>query len=316
MKSKTQIVLSMSLLLAACVDDGGIAVGTLERDRIELIASVSEVITEIHVREGDVVARGDLLMQQDVRISAAELAALTATSAQAAARVAELERGPRFEKIAEARAVVAGNKSLEVEAAQNFKRVKSLFERKLASQAELDTVAAKHHSSVAAVNAAKEHLNAMENGTTNEELQQAHYALAAARAHVNRSQLLHDKLFIKAPRNGVIDDIVFELGEQPAVGNVLLVMLAEGAPYARVYIPQTFRAGITPGSKLQVHIDGIDSPVSGIVRKISSDPAFTPYYALTERDRSRLAYLAEIELAGERVKTLPAGLPVQVELEP
>lgn len=290
------------------------AVGTLERDRIELPATVSEVIVDIYVAQGDTVSSGQVIMQLDARISQAELAALVATREQSAARVAELERGPRFERIAEGRALVAGSQSLLVEAQHNLMRIQSLFKRGLASQADLDRAEANYKSVGASLSAEQENLRALENGTTTEELQQARQALAVAEANVTRSQLLSDKLSIKAPRDGVVDDIVFKLGEQPKAGDVVAVILASGVPYARVYIPQTHRLKIKPGIHLMVDIDGVDTPVKGVVRKISSDPAFTPYYALTERDRSRLAYLAEIDLLDEFATTLPVGLPVQVDL--
>lgn len=307
-------VLLVCLLLSACVEDTGLALGTLERDRIELPATVSEVITAVYVREGDAVISGQRIMQLDDRISQAELAALVAAMQQSAARVAELERGPRFERVAEGRAQVAGRRSLQVEAEHSLKRIRSLFQQGLASQANLDRTEAIYNSSVAQLEAAQENLKALENGTTSEELQQARQALAVAQANVSRSQLLNAKLAIKAPRNGVVDDLLFKLGEQPGAGEVVAVILGDGTPYARVYIPQSHRALVFPGAELSVHIDGVDSPFKGVVRKVSSDPAFTPYYALTERDRSRLAYLAEIDLNEALVKTLPVGLPVQVDL--
>jgi HlyD family secretion protein len=46
---------------------------------------------------------------------------------------------------------------------------------------------------------------------------------------------------------------------------------------------------------------------------ISSEAVFTPYYSLTERDRSRLAYLAEVELTDIGEQQLPSGMPVRVE---
>jgi HlyD family secretion protein len=45
---------------------------------------------------------------------------------------------------------------------------------------------------------------------------------------------------------------------------------------------------------------------------VASEAAFTPYFALTERDRGHLAYLAEIDLVGETARELPTGLPVEV----
>ena len=49
------------------------------------------------------------------------------------------------------------------------------------------------------------------------------------------------------------------------------------------------------------------------MRSIRSEPSFTPYYALTGDDVSRLSYLAEIEIDDSAdMQALPAGLPVQV----
>jgi HlyD family secretion protein len=51
------------------------------------------------------------------------------------------------------------------------------------------------------------------------------------------------------------------------------------------------------------------------VRRISSEPAFTPYFSLTEHDRSRLSYLTELELEDTAAQKLPAGIPLQVILD-
>jgi len=48
------------------------------------------------------------------------------------------------------------------------------------------------------------------------------------------------------------------------------------------------------------------------VRFVSAEAAFTPYYSLTQKDRSRLAYRAEITLEGAEAAALPTGMPVQV----
>ena len=61
-------------------------------------------------------------------------------------------------------------------------------------------------------------------------------------------------------------------------------------------------------------VNGLDDTLDGRVRWIASEAAFTPYFALTERDRGRLAYEAKIniETSGAR---LPDGVPVEVELD-
>jgi HlyD family secretion protein len=93
-------------------------------------------------------------------------------------------------------------------------------------------------------------------------------------------------------------------------------MLTDGAPYARVFVPEPVRAGVQPGTEATVRIDGTGRDWKGRVRYVSTDAAFTPYYALNEKDRSRLSFLAEIVLTDSEAAALPTGMPVQVTLLP
>jgi HlyD family secretion protein len=103
------------------------------------------------------------------------------------------------------------------------------------------------------------------------------------------------------------------VGERVSPGTSLAVMLANGRPFARVYIPEPWRARLHVGDRRQVKVDGIDKVLTGSLRWVSTDPAFTPYYALNASDRSRLVYAAEFDLEGG--DDLPTGIPVQVFLE-
>jgi HlyD family secretion protein len=49
------------------------------------------------------------------------------------------------------------------------------------------------------------------------------------------------------------------------------------------------------------------------VRYVASEASFTPYYALTQRDRSRFSYVAEIPLVEEAARELTTGLPVEAD---
>ena len=62
-----------------------------------------------------------------------------------------------------------------------------------------------------------------------------------------------------------------------------------------------------------VHVDGLDKTIEGTVTWVSSEAAFTPYYALNQEDRAHLMYLAEIQLPDDYAE-LPSGIPVQVDL--
>ena len=78
-------------------------------------------------------------------------------------------------------------------------------------------------------------------------------------------------------------------------------------------MPEPSRVSISTGDVLEVHVDGLDSAMDGTVRWISDEPSFTPYYGLNKDDRTRLVYLAEVDLP-DSARDLPAGVPVQVKM--
>ena len=106
MKTKTTALITAAFLVTACgeAENPNRVVGELASDRIELTAEFNEPITAIHVVEGEVIASGQLLVEQDSRRAAARLAEAEAALAQQQARLDELVRGPRSEQIAAARA--------------------------------------------------------------------------------------------------------------------------------------------------------------------------------------------------------------------
>jgi HlyD family secretion protein len=104
--------------------------------------------------------------------------------------------------------------------------------------------------------------------------------------------------------------MLYQVGERPPVGSTIAVLLDVSRVYARIYVPEYLRAQVRPGKVLQVSVDGVAEVLSGTVSWVSSDASFTPYFALTEHDRSRLSYLAEVDVAG--AQQLPSGVPLVV----
>jgi HlyD family secretion protein len=148
-------------------------------------------------------------------------------------------------------------------------------------------------------------------GTTIEELDQAAAAVEVSEAQVRQAQLDLDRTRIFSPVSGVVDKVLYRIGERPAPGTTIAIVLDSSRTYARVYVPEHLRTRVTPGVSIDVRIDGEASAFSGTVRWVSSDAAFTPYFALTEHDRSRLSFLAEIDIPD--AADLPSGVPLQAD---
>ncbi|MBL4680451.1 MAG: biotin/lipoyl-binding protein [Pseudomonadales bacterium] len=300
--------------LAACESENpGLALGTLERDRIAHTATVSEVIVSLPIEPGSRVTKGDILVQLDDRSQSAMVARAAANVAANEANLTKLRNGARAEEVAAASAKLEGARAALVEGVANYQRAKNLVDRKLDSQANLDKLLAVRDSNAAALHAEEEQLLALTNGTRPEDLLMAEAQLAATRAELASEQKKLSDLTITATRDGILDNLPWNLGERVTMGSPLAIVLAGIAPFARVYIPGPYRIKVTSGDVLIVRVDGLVDPISGTVRWISSDPAFSPYYALNQEERARLMYLAEIQLPDEFAK-LPSGVPAQVEL--
>lgn len=303
------------LLIAGCESEQSPLplVGTLERDRIEVPAQAWEVLVDIPVREGDAVEAGQLLARQDPTLARSRLEQAAAAQQRAARRLAELERGPRAEEIRAARARLEGAESQLEADDKALRRVRELVDRALLSESELDDARGRQEVSAAARDEAAARLAELVAGTTVEELDQARAVLEEARAAVAERRLDLDRLQLNAPVAGVVDAIPYKTGDRPPAGATVIVLLAGSAPYGRVYVPEPIRASVTPGMAAVVTVDGIPGAFEGRVRTVSSEAVFTPYFALTERDRSRLAYVAEVTLTGDKAEELPTGLPVEVD---
>lgn len=301
--------------LVSCGNNGDQdVVGTLEWDRIELVAEALEPITDIRVKVGDQVKTGDIIITLDTSRQSALLSQMKARQREAAAKYKELKLGPRSERIANARAQLSGATSQLDNRRTDYERGEMLHKDRLISDQELDRLKAARDSAQAQYDEIKATLDELVAGTRKEELEQARQALAAANAQVKNTAVTLERLTVRAPVDGRIDALPFKKGEYPTQGATIAVMLGGTAPYARVYVPESIRAQVQAGTKAEVAVDGIDTPFAGRVRSIASEPAFTPYYALTERDRSRLVYLTEVELTQPEAAKLAAGLPVTVRL--
>ena len=290
------------LAVAACGPDeeANRAVGELASDRIELSAESSEPITHIAVDEGAIVAAGDVLVEQDRTRAEARLAETQAALGQAQARLDELVRGPRTEMISAARASVEGaTQDLEFRDSE-AKRIREIHTRGLASPDQLDRAQA-------ALDAAQANVK-----LRLAELAQAEQAVKQAAARRDSARVDLERHTLRAPVAGIADSRLYELGERPTPGQPVMIVLGGAQPYARVYVPESIRVHVQAGTVARVFVDGLDEALDGRVRWVASEAAFTPYFALTERDRGRLTYVAKIDLEtdGER---LPDGVPVEVE---
>jgi HlyD family secretion protein len=224
-----------------------------------------------------------------------------------------LRSGAREEEVAAAVAKVAGAKASLVESEANYKRAIELRKSKTISEADRDQKLALRDANRASLQSAREELRILTNGTRIEDLREAEALLDAAVATLASEKKKLADLTVVATRDGILDNLPWNLGERVTAGSPLAIVLAGKAPFARIYVPEPYRVRVKVGDELVVRVDGLEKTITGRLRWIASEPAFTPYYALNQEERARLMYLAEVQLPDSEAH-LPNGVPAQVEL--
>ena len=309
--------LLVALALTACRSaPGDVALGTIEWDRVELVATAAEPITAIAVREGDSVAQNDLVLEQRADRAEAELAGAEAELERTRQLLAEQQAGARPEQKREAAARVerarAALKLAEAEQARGL----GLKARGLVSAAELDRLGATAELARSELAAARASADLIDAGTRLETLAQTAAAVAAAERRVEALRITRDRLQQRAPVAGRVESLPLEVGDTPMVGATLATLLVGAQPYARVYLSPTLRARTRIGDHYAVRLPGRDGTLDARVRRLAAEASFTPYFALSGNDANRLAYLAELEFAADGTADLAAGLPVQATPRP
>ncbi len=298
------------LALVGCEEPPLQAYGQLESDRVEVVAESNEPIVEIASLEGDALAAGALILRQDTARLDIRIREGQANIARIEAQLEEQVNGPRIETIEATRASL-----LEAEIERDFRerelnRLTGLRERNLTSEESVDQARNLLESASARIEIVSARLAELEAGTRPEQIEQTRGLLSQAGAQLDSLKLDRERLHVAAPVDGVLDTLPFEVGERPRPGDVVAVLLTGEQPYARVYIPEPLRAGLRVGSTMRIAVDGIEQPLTGTIRRIAAEANFTPYFALTERDRGRLSFLAEVRMP-DLPERLPEGLPVQ-----
>lgn len=305
------LYLLAGMLLSACETDTGELFGSIEYQRLELRAPAFEQVIEITAGEGEGVDAGAPLLRLDPERARQALEEASAGLRVAQADLARVRAGTREEQVGQARAVVAAANAVLADAEAEYQRQTSLVERQLTSRSAADAARAVRDSARADRDRASAALQEQLNGATVEELDQAISAVELADTRIESARIRLRELQIRAPVDGWLDDLLVEVGDRPRQGDTLAIVLVPPA-FVRFYLPQELRARYTVGDRLTIRVDGREAPLTASLRWVANEASFTPYYALNERDRGHLSYLAEAVL--DEAGRLPAGFPAQVVL--
>ena len=324
-------IVTSVVLLAACAEDTPVnevrASGHVEATEVRLAPDAGGRITELHVKEGDSIAAGTVVLRLDARDAQLAIERAKAEHRQAEAQLKLLEAGSRREDIAQAQAQTQAAKDeiaaarAELAAAESdLQRFDALLKANAGSQKQRDDAAARRDIARERVQAAESRARAAEQGTARlragaraEEIEAARARLAAVTASVNAAEkLLHDTTLV-SPISGVVTEKLVSVGEVIAPRSPVAIVADLVNAWADVYVDEPLIPRLRLNQPAMVFTDAGGRGISGRVSYISPKAEFTPRNVQTAEERSKLVYRVRISVDNAD-GTLKQGMPVDAVL--
>ena len=187
--------------------------GQVDGRYIDISPKILGRIALLHVREGDEVKPGDLLVTLDSPEVQAKVSEAEAARDAAAAKQKLLDVGIREEDVRVARANWERAVSAANLAETTFKRINSLYQEGLVSQQRNDEVDTAYRTALDAASAARAQYDLTLNGFRKEERVAAAEVTRGAGAAVQEVGALAADISLKSPISAEVDKVVLHQGE-------------------------------------------------------------------------------------------------------
>jgi RND family efflux transporter MFP subunit len=243
------------------------AVGTVRAKTTSVLSSrVMGHVVALHVREGERVKAGQLLIEIDDRDGSARLQKARAGLIEAGDLLAEVDRNIQ--------AAEAANQAVEAEQAlslSTYTRYKSLLEKKSVSRQEFDQAEARYRAGSAELERARAQIKSLlaRRDQVQARIEQAKAEVAAAEISVGYAR-------IRSPLKGVVAVKQTEIGVLATPGAPLLTIEDDAHYRLEAAVEESLLGKIRLGDSLRVSIDALgQGEWIGKVAEISpaSDPA-------------------------------------------
>jgi HlyD family secretion protein len=287
--------------------------GVVELEETPIGFELAGRLTELLVKEGDVVEAGALLARIDdgleqssrhVRLSEAEVAKEQAGAVKAGARGEELSSlGSR----------VAAARATEDLLRKQAERERTLLAKGVIAAAALDDIEGQLARATAEREALEHNLKLLRQGARREDVSvaNARARAAAAAVELNDARLVRHEL--RSPIQGTVLDVNFEQGEVVGAASPVVTLADTHHPYVDVFVPQAEISRVTVKQAAHVMVDALAGELRGEVEHISRRTEFTPRYLFSERERSTLVVRVRVRVEDPQ-EQLRAGVPAFVRL--
>lgn len=287
--------------------------GVVELEETPIGFELSGRLTELAVKEGDVVDVGALLARLDDGMEKSALRVRRSEAEVAKQQASAVKAGARGEEVRSLAARIDAAKATEALLEKQVGRERALVEKGAVAVASLDNLEGQLARASAERDALEHNLRLLRQGARREDVSVADARAEAASValELNDARLVRHEL--KSPLKGTVLDVNFEQGEVVGAAAPVVVLADTAHPYVDVFVPQATISAVSVGQAASVRVDALGHALSGKVEHIARRTEFTPRYLFSERERATLVVRVRVRVDDPK-EQLRAGVPAFVRL--
>lgn len=288
--------------------------GNIDIREVNLTFHGTEHIVTMTAWEGDHVNKGQLLASLDKTGFIADVNRVQAQVAAQQQLVSKLVAGSRPQEVKEAQARVNEAQTLLHEAQRARDRIKSLRDKKVASQQQLDDAEGRVASTRATLKVTKETLALVVEGPRVEDIAAAQATLKSLQAQLVLAQKQLNDADLYAPAAGIVRERILEPGDMASSQQPVYTLALNDPLWVRAYIPESSLGKVALGMVARISTDSYPGKTyQGWIGFISPTAEFTPKNIETPELRTRLVYQARIFVCNPD-NELRLGMPATITL--
>jgi len=289
--------------------------GRIEAPLVDLAPKVSGRVTAVHVREGDRVKAGDLLIELDLGDTTIAVERDRHGVESARARLQDLADGSRRQEVATAEAELADRKAAVALADREVQRQEFLIARNVGVERDYDRAKTERDRAAAAVRIAEAKLALTLDGFRKWQTAQARSDVERAQSQLRQSETVARESEIRAPSDAIVTHRLVEPGQLLAAGRSGMTLALTHRLYVRTFVPETKLGLVHAGQVASVSVDAFPKDTfAAVVTEISPDAEYTPKAVETKAERINLVYGAKVDLDEGWSARLVPGQPAEVRV--
>ncbi len=287
--------------------------GEAEATEYRVSCMVPGHVTELYVREGQTVQKGDTVAFIDSPQVRAKLAQAQAARSAAQAQSAKARNGARQEQIAGAYELWQQALVQEDVMKKSFDRVGTLYDQKVISAQKYDETKAKYDAAVAQAKAAKSQYDMALSGARSEDKAAAAALVHQADGAIREVDSYLQELYLVSPADGVVSNVYPRQGELVGQGSPVATVTDLSDLWFTFNIREDELHGMQTGDELTVKVPALDgATLKAKVNYMAVRESYATWKATKETDQYDAKTFEVRAVPMETVPGLRPGMTVLI----